>query len=197
MYQGIDVSVYQDTINFESVRADGIEAVYIRAGEGTDSTDERFETNYQKARAAGLKLGFYYFVTATSPSGARAQAERFFSLIQGKSYTMRPAMDYESYGSLSNAEINAIAAAFLERLEELTAVRPVIYSDAYRVRTLWESRLAIYPLWIADYSTGKDAPPPTESWSTWSGYQYSDAGKVNGIEDDVDLDLFKETILIA
>lgn len=196
-YRGIDVSVYQDDIDFSSVKEAGIDVVYIRAGAGTDITDAQFLSNYQKAKAAGLKLGFYYYVTASSVSQAETQAARFAALIKDKTYTVRPAMDYESYGNLTNSEINAIALAFLTKLQQLTGIRPVLYSDAYRVRTLWSDALTVYPLWIADYSTGENTPPSTGKWATWAGYQYSDAGKINGIKDDVDLDRFKQAILIA
>ena len=73
-YQGIDVSKWQGTIDFQAVADAGIQIVYMRAGQGTDYVDPYFQDNYTKARAAGLKVGFYYYVTAQTPSQARQEA---------------------------------------------------------------------------------------------------------------------------
>ncbi len=195
-YAGIDVSFYQGDIDFEKVKASGIEAVYIRAGEGSSITDDMFESNYEKASAAGMKLGFYYYVTARDTDEAESQAKRFAELISGKSYQFRPAMDFESFDGMSADKVNAIALAFLQTLELQTGVTPAIYSDLYAVETLWYDALNVYPLWIAEYGQSGDEPKSTGSWKAWSGYQYADDGSVDGISVVVDLDRFKSALLI-
>lgn len=195
-YRGIDVSAFQGEIDFDEVKNSGVDFVYIRAGEGMDITDGQFETNYKKASAAGLKLGFYFYVTAGSAEEASKQAERFAALISGKAYELRPAMDFESFDGLRSAEVNAIAAAFLEELESRSGVKPVIYTDAYCAETLWDDSLTAYPLWVADYNGGEDDDPETGKWKAWGGYQYSDGGSVSGISDQVDLDVFTEEMLV-
>ena len=99
MYKGIDVSVWQGDIDFSKVKEHGIEAVYIRAGEGDNITDKYFESNYQKARSAGLKYGFYHYVTARSTVQAKEQANFFANLIHTKPQDMRAAMDFENLRS--------------------------------------------------------------------------------------------------
>ena len=84
--RGIDVSVYQGDIDFSAVKKSGIGAVYIRAGAGNSYTDGKLEDNYRKAKAAGLKIGFYYYVTAMNEEEAVSQAEKFAALIEGKNY---------------------------------------------------------------------------------------------------------------
>ena len=101
IYQGMDVSVYQGDIDFEQVRAYGIEVVYIRAGEGYDYIDPYFEQNYRNALNAGLKIGYYHYVTASNTEEAQAQAEFFYSLINDKTIDCYPAMDFESFPGLS------------------------------------------------------------------------------------------------
>ena len=64
-YRGIDISEFQGEIDFEEVRRSGIEAVYIRVGAG-EYTDEYFAENYERAKAAGLKIGFYHYVIPRS-----------------------------------------------------------------------------------------------------------------------------------
>lgn len=72
--RGIDVSMWQGDIDFEEVAESGMDTVYIRSGLGSDYTDPYFEQNYERARAAGLNVGFYHYVTARTVSQAEYQA---------------------------------------------------------------------------------------------------------------------------
>lgn len=194
-YRGIDVSVWQGDIDFARVKATGIEAVYIRAGEGTNITDSYFERNYEKAKEAGLKYGFYHYVTARSVEEAEAQADFFASLIRSKPYEMKAAMDFENLSGLTADEAVAIAKAYLERLEQRSGHVPAVYSDAYDAETIWKSRLTAYPLWVADY--GVREPYSIGGWERWAGFQYSDRGIIRGINGHVDLDYFTDEILLT
>ena len=150
VYEGLDVSVWQGEIDFSQVKAAGKEMVYIRAGYGL-SEDSRFRENAEGARRAGMKVGFYFFVTATNQTQARAQAVYFSELIQEYPYDCRPAVDFEQYGTLSKGELNGIALAFAETLEERTGKTPAFYTNASSAAEIWEPALTRYPLWIADY----------------------------------------------
>ncbi|MBQ4099973.1 MAG: hypothetical protein IJC83_00340, partial [Oscillospiraceae bacterium] len=189
IYNGIDVSVFQGDIDFDDVETSNINIVYIRAGIGNEQ-DENFTSNYQKAKAAGLDFGFYFYVTADNTNEAEEQAEFFANLIKGTGYTAIPAMDFEEFEGKTNAEINEIGLAFIERLATLTSQTPMIYTDADAATNIWSNSFAIYPLWIADYNGG-ETPPTNNPWNDWSGYQYSDSGRVSGISTTVDLDKFK------
>lgn len=194
IYQGIDVSVFQGDIDFQQVKGYGIEVVYIRAGEGFDYVDPNFEQNYENALNAGLKIGYYHYVTAATPEEARAQAQFFYSLIQNKTIDCYPAMDFESFPGLSVEEINAIGITYLETLSNLLGYSAAIYSDVNNIETIWDSSFSQYPLWVAEYGTG--TPQSLGNWSYWSGFQYSDAGSIPGIQGNVDLDYFKNSIFI-
>ena len=194
IYQGIDVSRWQGTIDFAAVKNAGIEVVYIRSSYGNHTIDPYFETNYQKAKDAGLKIGFYHYVTATSISEAQEQAEFFADLASEKNYEGRLAMDFETFSDLSDTEINQIANAFLTTLEKRTGHTPVFYTDSSNAKTLWQSSFARYPLWLAEY--GVESPSQNPVWSQWAGWQYEDQGQVSGISGNVDKDYFKPTMLI-
>lgn len=194
-YRGIDVSAWQGEINFTRVKDAGIEAVYIRAGEGANITDRYFERNYENAKAAGLKYGFYHYVTARTVSEAEEQADFFAALIRSKPYDMKAAMDFENLSGLTADEAVAIAKAYLERLEQRSGHAPAVYSDAYDARTVWRSNLTKYPLWVADY--GVREPGSIGGWSSWSGFQYSDKGAVGGISGHVDLDYFRDGLFLT
>lgn len=194
-YRGIDISEFQGEIDFEEVRRSGIEAVYIRAGAG-EYTDEYFAENYERARAAGLKIGFYHYVTARSVEEGRRQARFFASLAAGREPDMRLAMDFEYFGSLSVSQINAISEAYLDELTALTKRGAVIYSDLSNARNIFSRALAEkYPLWAAQY--GADEPSANGKWREWVGFQYTDEGRVGGIYGNVDRNIFTEGIFLS
>lgn len=194
-YRGIDISEFQGEIDFEEVRRSGIEAVYIRVGAG-EYTDEYFAENYERAKAAGLKIGFYHYVTARSVEEGRRQARFFASLAAGREPDMRLAMDFEYFGSLSVSQINAISEAYLDELTALTRREAVIYSDLSSARNIFSRALAEkYPLWAAQY--GADEPSANGKWREWVGFQYTDEGRVGGIYGNVDRNIFTEGIFLS
>lgn len=194
-YRGIDISEFQGEIDFEEVRRSGIEAVYIRVGAG-EYTDEYFAENYERTKAAGLKIGFYHYVTARSVDEGRRQARFFASLAAGREPDMRLAMDFEYFGSLSVSQINAISEAYLDELTALTKREAVIYSDLSNARNIFSRALAEkYPLWAAQY--GADEPSANGKWREWVGFQYTDEGRVGGIYGNVDRNIFTEGIFLS
>ena len=193
IYSGIDVSNWQGTIDFNKVKNDGIWVVYMKASEGTSYTDARFEENYRNAKAAGLFVGAYHYMTASNAALARRQAEFFAKKLAGKSMDCPPAMDYENLDALTDTQIHESGLAFLERLQSLTGVTPVIYTNLSNVRRL-SSRFSKYPLWQAQY--GVSSPSSVPYFDTWAGWQYSNTGRVGGISGNVDLDRFKARLIL-
>ena len=194
IYNGIDVSEYQGYINYNLVKNSGIDIVYIRTSEGTNFIDPYFKENYNNAKAAGLKVGFYHYVTSRSTEEAIVEADYFASVINGTSPDCLLAMDFEYFGGLSNSEVNAISQTFMQRIEEVTGKKAIVYSDAYNAGNVFDSSLSSYPLWIAEY--GVEEPELYKNWSFWTGFQYSDTGSISGISGNVDLDRFTEDIFL-
>ena len=195
IYQGIDVSSWQGNINFAQVKNAGIDIVYIKSSEGVSYIDPYFERNYQNAKANGLKVGFYHYVTARTVEEARNQANFFAKVISGKEPDCKLAMDFESFGSLSVNQINEISKVFLETLQNATNKEVLIYSNSYTARTILSSDLAIYPLWVANY--GVSEPGGNDKWNTWVGWQYTSTGRVSGISGNVDRDKFTDGVLLS
>lgn len=194
-YDGIDVSEWQGSIDYSEVKNTGIDVVYIRSSEGNSYIDPYFRDNYENAKDNGLKVGFYHYLTARSTSEARSQAEFFVSVIKGTSPDCRLAMDFESFGDLSIAEINEISEVFLTEVQRLSGKEVVIYSDAYNAAYTFDSALASkYPVWVADYFVSE---PGNGNWDTWVGFQYTDRGSISGISDYVDRDYFTDGILLS
>lgn len=195
IYQGMDVSAYQGDIDYAKVKADGIKVVYIKASEGSTLEDPFFRTNYNNAKANGLKIGFYHFIRARDEEEAIKEAEFFAKVISGTTPDCRLAMDFEVFGSLTKEEVNNISLVFLRKLEELTNKECVVYSDASNAKDVFSKEVAEnYPLWIAEY--GVETPIDVGTWNSWVGFQYTDVGRVNGVNGNVDRDKFTKDIFL-
>lgn len=196
LLNGIDVSEWQGSIDYSEVANDGIEVVYIRAGEGSGYVDPYYLRNYNGAKNNGIKVGFYHYVTAMSTEEAIQQADFFTSLIGGLDADCRLAVDFEQFGDLSVPEINNITLAFASRVEENTGKEVVIYSDASNAIDIFNQNVADnYPIWVADYYV--EEPESNGKWDSWVGFQYSNLGNINGINARVDLDYYTEQIFLS
>ncbi len=193
-WQGIDVSEWQGNINFEQVAASGIKIVYIRSSLGNSYIDPYFQQNYQKARAAGLKIGFYHYVTARSVSQAKSQAQFFARVVQGKRFQCRLAMDFEDLTGLSAAQATEIGLAFIRETEKASGKKAVVYSNTYNAGAMFGGAMTKYPLWAASY--GVPQPSSAVNWTSWAGWQYTDKGQIPGISGYVDRDIFTRAMLL-
>ena len=195
IYEGIDVSSWQKQINFTKVKKSGIEIVYIKSSEGFTLVDPYFERNYSNAKANGLKVGFYHYVTARSINDAERQAQFFVSNISNKEVDCKLAMDFESFGDLNVDQINQIGLTFIKEVERLSKKEVIIYSNTNDARTIFNGELTNYPLWVAQYGVSK--PSENGKWNSWAGWQYTSTGKVDGINTYVDRDQFTKEVFLS
>lgn len=198
-YDGIDVSNWQGYSNYPKIKESGIDVVYIKASEGTRYKDPYLEYNYQNAKANGLKVGFYHYVTATTVEQAKNQAQHFAAVISGKSPDCKLAMDFEEFDEgLSSEQINRISEAFLQKLEELTKKEVVVYSNLNHSQRVFSPELAKkYPLWLAYYGNYNSLANVQSSWDVWDGVQYTSKGIVPGVNGYVDKNKFTENIFLC
>ncbi len=189
---GIDVSAWQGEIDWNAVRKSGVEIAMLRASEGETVVDSTFERNYSGAKASGVAVGFYHFMTADTVAGAQRQADFFAQVIDGKDADCLLALDVGDAVSLSDEELTAVSLAFLSRVEARTGLRAMLYADAWAARARFGAALAQYPIWVANY--GVSLPEANGKWASWVGFQYSDQGEVDGIRGHVDLDQFTREI---
>jgi len=194
IYEGIDVSGWQGSINYEQVKNSGIEIVYMKSSEGSNFVDPYFNQNYTNAKDNNLKIGFYHYVTAKSEEEAIEEAKFFVSTIVGKRPDCRLAMDFESFGDLSIDEINEIGLTFMKTVENLSGKEVIIYSNTNDAINVFSGELTNYPLWVAQYQV--EQPTPNGKWSTWAGWQYTDLGEISGINGYVDRDKFTKEVFL-
>lgn len=196
IYEGIDVSSWQEYIDYEQVRNFGIDIVYIKASEGNSYIDDYLDYNYENARANGLKIGFYHFLTATTVTDAEAQARFFASVIEGKEVDCKLAMDYEEFYGVGDYDVNQIALAFMRKLKQITGKDVIVYSDLYNANhTFGESVASTGNLWIAFYNNEEDFYSESY-WNKYIGIQYTDIGEIPGINGHVDRDKYSKEILL-
>lgn len=190
--RGIDVSEFQGNINWPRVRASGVEFAFIRASYGRWTIDDTFDQNWAGARAAGVKRGAYQFYRPSQDPIAQADVllEEMGTLVAGD---LPPVIDVEEGEGASSATIVSGVRRWLERVEAAAGVRPIIYTSwGFWSGLSGASALARYPLWVANY--GVQCPEvPTNTWSGYSFWQYSDRGTIPGISGPVDLDVFQGT----
>ena len=183
---GIDVSHWQGTVDWKAVAADGVEFAFIKATEGGDYVDPRFAANWAGAQRAGVVRGAYHFYRPQTD--ALAQAAHFLRTVQLAPGDLPPVLDVEVTDGRSAAQIAAGVRTWLQEVERATGRRPILYTRA----SFWTGQMGGgfggYPLWVAHY--GVSSPNIPAEWSGWTFWQHSDAGRVDGIGGNVDLNWF-------
>jgi len=187
--EGIDVSVYQGTIDWPKVKAAGVEFAYIRVSDGTGSHDSKFTSNWSNARAAGVVRGVYQFFR--EDEDPIAQADLLLDAMGAlEPDDLPPAIDVESVDGASGATIVANVKAWMDRIEAGSGRRAIIYTG----RPFWDTNtgsstaVSDHALWIPNW--GVTCPSISVAWSNWGFWQYSSTGMVSGIAGAVDLDRF-------
>ncbi|PRR84045.1 GH25 family lysozyme [Clostridium vincentii] len=188
--RGIDVSNHNGIIDFTRVRNSGIELVYMKATEGTTYQDSFLDRNYNGAIGANMMVGFYHFLAGTSLP--ETQAENFYNQIKNKVSALKPSLDLE----VSGFDVINYALRFIKRFEALSNLPIVIYSSPYFINANLDSRLAKYPLWVAHY--GVMTPMKNNIWGTSHvGHQYTETGRVDGVNGYCDLNNFYSGIFVS
>jgi len=192
---GIDVSKFQGDIDWQKVADSGVKYAMIRLGlrgyeTGKLVLDENFEANIRGATDAGIEVGVYFFTQAVNTAEAKEEADFVLSAIEGKNVTYPIAIDVEdlyndnarSYNQSKESRTEC-AIAFMDRIRE-AGYTPAIYGNLNTFTKLVEvNRLGGYEKWFALYGTEIYFPYEISIW------QYSDKGKIDGIEGDVDLNI--------
>lgn len=188
--RGIDVSHWQGDIDWEAVKADGIEFAIIKAGGSDDGfyTDSMFEQNYAGAKENGIAVGAYYFVGkyCKSHEDGVADAMRFITMISGMQFEYPLYIDFEAPDA-SDVEGNTDAAiGFCQTMEDNGYFAGIYASEISGFKDrLDDSRLQSYSHWVARYGD-RPSTIPEDVFHIW---QYSSTGSVAGIDGNVDMDV--------
>jgi len=193
--KGIDVSRYQTEIDWERVAADGVDFAIIRVGfrgstEGGLILDTYYEENIEGALAAGIDVGVYFFTQALNIEEAIEEAEFVLEHIAGFDITYPVVIDIEAINTtnprthnMTQSEWTDVAIAFCERVKQ-AGYTPMIYGNLRSFMIMLDmERLEEYEKWFAFFRTPIYFPYAHSIW------QYTEKGRVDGIEGDVDLNV--------
>lgn len=184
--KGIDVSVHNGNIDWQKVKADGIEFAILRAGYGREFSqkDKKFEDNYAGAKAAGIPVGAYWYSYATTVDEAKLEAEVCVSTLGNKQFEFPIFFDQEEKKTLDTGKANcsAMVRAFCDVLEK-NGFWVGLYTSRSVLSTHIEDDIKTrYALWVAEWGEKLNYSGAVGIW------QYSSKGKVGGISGNVDLD---------
>ena len=191
---GVDVSEHQGEINWEKVKADGVSFAYLRLGyrgtvAGNIVVDSLFRKNLRDAKAAGLKVGAYFYSQATTTGEAEEEADFVLKRLDGNKLDYPVAFDLEPSdvmagrsSELSADELAQVALAFCKRIEQ-GGYTAIVYGNQVDLGYYDLEQLSSYGYWYAEYGS---TPSMKLRFALW---QYSNAGTINGINGPVDIDL--------
>lgn len=198
LHKGIDISYHNYSVDsngeyisldFDAIKAAGIDYVIIRLGDAAIGIDPTFEKSYAEAKAAGLDVGAYFYTRATTKDEILREANLILSALDGKQFEYPIYLDLEddSLSSVSSIDLNEMCFAFFTRLQ-----RAGYYTGLY-VNHEWlynhvdtTTALSKFDIWYARYPVCEEGKIPAwneESYGKPFGmWQYSDSGYIDGIE---------------
>ncbi len=194
-HKGIDVSRYQEEIEWDKVAGDGIEYAFIRLGirgytEGEIVEDETFTYNIEGALDNGIAAGVYFFTQATSVEEAKEEAQYVLDALEPYDVTYPVVLDVEAVTSknartadLTMEERTEYCITFCEMIKQ-AGYTPMIYGNLKTFMLMLDlEKLEEYDKWFAHYDEEFYYPYDFKIW------QYTDAGSVAGINGEVDINI--------
>jgi lysozyme len=192
---GIDISRHNGVINWEEVATSEKESslinfIFIKATEGTDLVDPSFGLNWNSAKEYQFYRGAYHFFVPYSD--ARLQALNFILNFKYQKGDLVPVLDFEIDAKSNNQRKKMIenVKTWLEIVEQHVGKKPIIYTNRSLYFKYVKNNFNDYPLWISDFKAPDLQGFDNSNVILW---QHSDSGKINGIKENVDFNVFLGT----
>jgi GH25 family lysozyme M1 (1,4-beta-N-acetylmuramidase)/LysM repeat protein len=201
---GIDVSYWNAGIDWPKVRATGQRFIFAKATEGDFYADPTFDDNWRGAKSAGLLRGAYHFFRCNVD--AKKQANKFIDYVKSMNDNgeLPVILDLETNDGQTKDKVIARAKTWLDQVEAAFGRKPLIYSRTFFLQDFFSEAgggppawAKDYPLWIAQYPNvyvEGSQPVLPRGWFQWTFWQYSQTGRVNGINAKVDLNVFNGSL---
>lgn len=197
---GMDVSEWQEKINWFQVKESGIDFAFVRIAYGTKKMDNTYAYNMEQAELAGVPVGTYVYSLATTPKMAMQEAHLAIESMKGYkvSYPVVFDLEYSEMGKLSPKKVSELALTFCNEVKK-AGYYPMVYCNTnwYDNEVDWDM-LEGLDVWIARYGDTIQAPPHEDyKYTIWQstdgdggGVLNSTKGLINGIPkySDVDVD---------
>ncbi len=193
---GVDLSEFQGDVDFSAMKEAGVEFVMLRIGgryygdDGVLYTDKNFDTNYEKAKAAGLKVGAYFLSQAISAEDAKQEANYALDKLNKRTLDYPIALDWENIAE-EDARTDKVTGDLLTDIAEtfcdtITAAgyKSIVYSNTQQMFIMYDfETMKDYDFWLADY---REFPTMYYKFDMW---QYTMTGSIAGVEGTVDMNI--------
>ena len=187
---GIDVSHHQGKIEWGKVKKwknKKLDFVYIKATEGATYIDETYKTNIKEAKENDFLVGSYHYFRTTS--SIENQFQNFIKTIDKSEQDLIPLIDVEEKTNWTNKEFHKNFKAFLNMVENYFGQKPMIYTVNSFYNLNLSGKYKEYHFLIGRYGENEPNMRDKTSWTIW---QFSETGKVEGIPMDVDIDVIND-----
>lgn len=187
--RGIDISHHQGEVNWEKLKESRIQGapvsfVFVKATEGSTLWDENFNQNFFNAKKNNIIRGAYHYFSPYS--SASNQAKFFCKMVQLEEKDLPPVLDIEEKGTMTKKQLQKEALTWLRIVEKHYGVTPILYTGyKFKMDNLNSSDFDRYPYWIAHYYVDS-----LEYKGAWMFWQHTDAGKIDGVRENIDLNIF-------
>lgn len=183
---GIDLSHYQGEVFWEAIGDNSKMAyVYLKATEGGDRIDDKYEQNIELAHKYGLKVGSYHFFRPKTP--LKLQLENFKAQCRPSQQDLIPMIDVETKQGLSNDAFRDSLMTFLTMMEKAYHQKPLVYTGTNFYNKYMSGIMNGYKLMIAQYSSNEPVLNDGNDYMLW---QYTGKGHIDGIRGYVDKSRF-------
>ena len=186
--RGMDASHHQGQINWRNISPKNMQFVYLKASEGGDYTDPRFQENWLSAREQGLRVGAYHVFRLCRDG--KVQADNFIHTVPKKSNSLPPVLDLEydsaCLAQLQKDQLLKQIQVMHDRLQQHYGKTPIFYTTPNFYHMILMDSFQKTPIWIRSYQ----AQPQLKD-RKWLLWQYSNQGKISGINTAVDLNVFQ------
>lgn len=194
MLKGIDISSYQNDIDWETVKNNGIDFAIIRCGYGDNiakQDDKKFKRNVSECERLGIPYGVYLYSYATSEAQKQSEIEHTLRLLEGTNPKYPVYLDVEDNSQIKMGKewITDMCINFCEALKNKGYKVGIYANQNWLTNYIDTDRLNDYEIWIANYGNNDGTLHQLNYKGRYQIHQYTSSGKVNGINGNVDMNV--------
>lgn len=187
--KGFDVSHHQGDIQWQSISPQEFKFVYLKATEGGDFKDRKFQDNWLKAREQGFLVGAYHFYRLCRDG--QIQAQNFIETVPKKTDSLPPVIDLEYDSNCINTytreQLLKEIQVMHDQLYQHYGLQPIFYTSKAFYNIVLVDKFKQTPLWIREYQ----GQPELKGNPKWTFWQHTSQGQIKGIPTLVDLNVFQ------
>lgn len=185
--KGLDVSHHQNEIDWKEVaEKNDFKFVFMKATEGHDFIDPRFQSNWKESKQQGMLTGAYHFFSMRS--SGEEQAKHFIRIVPREADRLPPVIDLEIHLNHDREQVRRELHRMSDELERHYGKKPILYVTYDTYETYVEGDFKDFDIWIRDIVI---SPSLDREWLFW---QYSNRGRVQGIDTYVDINVFQGSL---